>query len=186
MTNNGSNTITIPAGSWNASLALRSEPVATLLKSINPGVDMIFHFEDGVGVDPDNSEGDNNRDLDACGVKIQFKEKIQASADDAEQKGSSVDIDGTSDDFELVYDGSFQHIGLRWSMDVPQGATITKAEIKFEPKVNSAAASPDIIIGAEDVDNASAFAEVNNNISDRWGSVTTLPQKFGVAYLHGL
>jgi hypothetical protein len=64
-TNNGSsNTITIPAGQWNASVALRSEAVATGIQ--DQFEDMIFHFEDGDGVDPDNSEGDANRDLETC------------------------------------------------------------------------------------------------------------------------
>jgi hypothetical protein len=64
-TNNGSaGTITVPPGNWNASLALRSEAVATGLQDQNE--DMIFHFEDGDGVDPDNSEGSAARDLEAC------------------------------------------------------------------------------------------------------------------------
>jgi len=61
MTNNGSNTITIPAGNWVASLALRSEAVATGIQDQDE--DMIFHMEDGDGVNPDNSEGDSSRDL---------------------------------------------------------------------------------------------------------------------------
>jgi len=62
MTNNGSNTITIPAGNWVASLTLRSEAVATSIK--DQDLDMIFHMDDGVGVDPDNSEGSSNRDIE--------------------------------------------------------------------------------------------------------------------------
>jgi len=63
-TNNGSQTITVPAGIWNASLALRSEPVGS---SVDTNYDMIFHFEDGQNINPDNSEGSSNRDLEGCG-----------------------------------------------------------------------------------------------------------------------
>jgi hypothetical protein len=65
-TNNGSTgTITIDPGNWNVSLALRSEAVATGIQDQTE--DMIFHMEDGDGVDPDNSQGDANRDLETCG-----------------------------------------------------------------------------------------------------------------------
>jgi len=63
-TKNGTDTITIPAGKWNASLYLQSEAMTASL--VGEGEDMIFHFEDGNGVDPDNSESDATRDLQTC------------------------------------------------------------------------------------------------------------------------
>ena len=60
-TNNGTNTVSIPTGNWIASLKLRSDAVPLSLQG--DGESMIFHFEDGVGVNPDNSQGSANRDL---------------------------------------------------------------------------------------------------------------------------
>jgi len=64
-TKNGTDTITVPAGIWSASLYLQSEAMPTSL--IGEDEDLIFHFEDGQNVNPDNSEGDSTRDLEGCG-----------------------------------------------------------------------------------------------------------------------
>lgn len=172
-TNNGSLAITVPAGKWNASLALRSEPVPTGLKDQNE--DMIFHFEDGDGVPPDNSEGDGNRDLTNCGLTT-FQERISISANDAEQDaGGSNDTWGGSSDHELVYDGNMQYIGLRWSLDVPKDATIASADIRFRSDESQTGSSPSLIIGAQDIDNAAEFANISDNIEDRWdGTVSSV------------
>ncbi|KKK50559.1 hypothetical protein LCGC14_3123800, partial [marine sediment metagenome] len=45
-TKNGTDTITIPAGKWNASLYLQSEAMTASL--ISDGEDLIFHFEDRI------------------------------------------------------------------------------------------------------------------------------------------
>ena len=170
MTNNGSNTITIPAGDWDASLALRSEPVATGIKDQNE--DMIFHFEDGDGVDPDNSVGESARDLEECGLTT-FSERTQAGTHDAEQDaGGSMDVSGASSDFELVYDGNHQWIGLRWNLDVPQGASINSANIVFHSDEAQTGTSPSLLIGAEDTDNAAVFTTTANNVDDRWDGTT--------------
>ncbi len=175
-TNNGTKTITIPAGDWVASLTLRSEPVATSLPSgSDVDEDMIFHFEDGQGNNPVNSESDSDRDLEECGIS-QFQEDIQRTNDDAEQRGTTVDRgDGgnpNSSDHELVYDGGFQYVGLRWSLDVEQGADIDSAYIEFHADESSSIASPTILIGAEKTLNAGEFIESSNNISNRWDGTT--------------
>jgi len=176
MTNNGSQTITIPAGNWNASLALRSEPVATLLKSVTFREDMIFHFEDGVGTSADNSEGDNTRDLEGCGTD-RFQEDVDDDVDDAEQSASgSMDVLGSSSDHELVYDdvsSGHQWIGLRWDgVTVPKDATITTADIRFRSDESQTGSSPDLIIGAQDNDNGAVFTTTAHNVDDRWDGTT--------------
>ena len=69
-TKNGTDTITIPAGKWNASLYLQSEAMTASL--IGDGEDLIFHLEDGDGVNPDNSESSASRDLQICDNLIVF------------------------------------------------------------------------------------------------------------------
>ncbi len=79
-TKNGTDTITIPAGKWNASLYLQSEAMTASL--IGEGEDMIFHLEDGDGVDPDNSESDATRDLQTC-VNIIVSDTFTEGSDTA-------------------------------------------------------------------------------------------------------
>ena len=64
MTNNDTSQVIVPAGKWNASLTIQSEAMPPSLIGDNEG--MIFHFEDGQAINPDNSEGDSSRDLLAC------------------------------------------------------------------------------------------------------------------------
>lgn len=166
-TNNGSTSNTIPLGSYNVALMISSESIPRQLIDNNKNPDMIFHFEDGVGANPDNSQGDADRDLEACGATT-FQERIQSTNDDAEQASSgSVDLSSSSD-HELVYDGNYQWIGLRWNLDVPQGATINSADIRFRSDENQNGNSPTLRIGAEDVDNANAFSTTSHDVDDRW------------------
>jgi len=174
-TNNGSNIITIPAGNWNASLTLRSESLPDSL--VGEGEGMIFHFEDGAGVNPANSVNDDqDRDLEPCGAQI-WKQKIQATADDAEQdEGGSMDVSGSSTDHELVFDGNHQWIGLRWDgVPVEFGSVITKADIAFRVDEVNTGASPDLIIGAQDADDPGQFTTASHNVDDRWdGAIDTV------------
>ncbi|GEM_PF-2054924 len=62
-TQNHTAAITIPPGNWITSLRLQSEALPTSLKG--EGESMIFHFNANE-VNPDNSEGSANRDLESC------------------------------------------------------------------------------------------------------------------------
>jgi len=86
---NGTDTITIPAGKWNASLYLQSEAMTASL--IGDGEDLIFHFEDGSGGNPDNSESDSTRDLENCGGggSTWGPTQIATDTDDAEMDDPS-------------------------------------------------------------------------------------------------
>jgi hypothetical protein len=69
LTNNGSDPVTIPEGNWNVALMAKSDPVPNSLDlGGSDKYDMIFHFEDGDGGDPDNSEGRAQLDLEECGI----------------------------------------------------------------------------------------------------------------------
>jgi len=171
LTNNGTDTVTIPAGNWVASLALRSEAVATGIQ--DQDVDMIFHMEDGDGVNPDNSEGSFSRDLASCGSTApgSFQERIQARTNDAEQRANG-EVKDDEEKIHLAYKDNFRWNGLRWSLDVPPGAIITAADIRFKSENDETGGSPNLIIGAEYTVNAAAFVESSNNISNRWDGTT--------------
>ncbi len=83
-TKNGIDTITIPAGKWNASLWLQSEALPSSLHPTNDISNMTFHFEDGPGVNPDNSQGDFSRDLQpgaGSALQIIVEETVNGSAE---------------------------------------------------------------------------------------------------------
>lgn len=64
-TNNGTDTIVIPAGKWNASLNYITEFLPdSLIQSGNNQVDMIFHLNDNVDNEPDSTGNTNG--LDRC------------------------------------------------------------------------------------------------------------------------
>jgi hypothetical protein len=68
MTTNGSNTVTVPAGAWNATLWIDSATNPIQAVSSN-APDIKYHMEDGDGVNPDNSRvSSTSTDLQACAV----------------------------------------------------------------------------------------------------------------------
>ncbi|MBD2355861.1 carboxypeptidase regulatory-like domain-containing protein [Tolypothrix sp. FACHB-123] len=121
--------------------------------------------------DPDSTPNNNNPNEDdqasaTFGPQVITREiRINASSDDAEQKGTSVDID--SSDLELVNDGSNQTVGLRFNnIIVPKGVIITNAYIQFKADETSTDAT-NLLIQGEATDNATTFTTVSNNISSR-------------------
>ena len=74
----------------------------------------------------------------------------------------------TSTDTELGYEDMGQQIiGMRWlDLDIPQGATITNAYIKFKAGETDSAAT-NITFHAEDVDSALMFSSANYDVSSR-------------------
>jgi len=165
-TNNGSSSIIIPEGDWNVALMLKSEATPTSLKGV--GHDLIFHFEDGDDVDPDNSEGNPSRDLEVCGVSS-YNQEITAGSNDAEEKVSSGSVGTGSSDLELAYNGSTQNIvGLRFTnVNTVQGTIINSATTTFQVDETGFTGTVNLRIYAEDVDDASAFSSSNLNISNR-------------------
>ncbi|HKJ40098.1 MAG TPA: SBBP repeat-containing protein [Anaerolineales bacterium] len=105
---------------------------------------------------------------------VHFDIPIATGDDDAEEKGSGyVSLD--SSDLELVYDGSNQHVGLRFmGVDIPQGATITAAWIQFT--VNEATSdTTSLTVQAQAADDPSTFTSSSGNISSRPRTSASVP-----------
>ncbi|HZA01243.1 MAG TPA: Calx-beta domain-containing protein, partial [Hyphomicrobiaceae bacterium] len=105
------------------------------------------------------------------GAPRTFEKRVASGLDDVEQQASGK-MSMSSSDIELVDDagsssGIGQRVGLRFTnIDLPQGATITKAYIQFyADEAGSTATS--LVIRGEDADDAAAFASVNHNVSSR-------------------
>ncbi len=92
--------------------------------------------------------------------------RILTSSDDAEQKANVAPVLNSSD-LELVTDGSAQTVGLRFTnINVPRGATITKAYVQFSvDEAGSTATS--LSLRGEAIDNAATFTTAVNNVSGR-------------------
>jgi hypothetical protein len=92
--------------------------------------------------------------------------RIADGNDDAEEN-SSGGIYINSSDIELVFDGSNQTIGLRFTgLNIPPGAAIESAYIQFT--VDEATSGPSVLsIKGHNDDNSPAFSTVNRNISNR-------------------
>jgi hypothetical protein len=92
--------------------------------------------------------------------------RIAAGPGDAEEAASGSVALGSAD-LQLVYDGSNQTVGLRFTgVGVPQGATVTRAYVQFQvDEVNSEATA--LTIRGQAADNAPRFASLSGNISAR-------------------
>jgi len=161
--------VTIPAGNWVTSLRIQSEAMPASLK--NDGEDMIFHFEDGDGVNPDNSEGISNRDLELCAATNTYSQSINTNNNDAEETvtGSGTgNMALTSTDLDMANEGSKQYLtGLRYTgINIPQGSTITSASIQFQAD-KSDSADLSLTIAGQAHDNAPIFTSNQYDISSR-------------------
>jgi len=92
--------------------------------------------------------------------------RVASGPDDAEEAASGSVVLGSSD-LQLVYDGSNQTVGLRFTgVRVPQGATVTRAYVQFQvDEVQSEATA--LAIRGQAADNAPRFAALSGNISAR-------------------
>jgi cytochrome c peroxidase len=100
------------------------------------------------------------------GTAQTFEKRISSSQDDAEEQ-SNGSVNTTSTDLELVFDNSNQRTGMRFTnVTIPQGAEITRAYIQFTTdETNSGSTS--LRVFAQDIDDAAAFSNSGNNISNR-------------------
>jgi hypothetical protein len=100
-------------------------------------------------------------------IRVMIEKRIAASADDAEEEDAgSHDVTLTSPDLELVLDAKVQIAGLRYSLTVPRGARILDAWLQFQAD-GSASAATSLLIQAQAVDDAPAFASSRRNLSNR-------------------
>jgi hypothetical protein len=93
---------------------------------------------------------------------------LSAGSDDAEERGPSGNMDLTSTDLEMIFDGSTkQVVGVRFAgVNVPKGAVITKAYVQFT--VDEISTDTSIMtIKAQAADNASTFTSTALSISSR-------------------
>ncbi len=101
------------------------------------------------------------------GTQTTVETSVASGSDDAEQ-GPAGGVDLTSSDLELVTDGTkVQRVGLRFSnLQVPAGATVTRAWIQFQTdEVSTDAAA--LTLRAESADNAPTYQTTNSNLSNR-------------------
>ncbi|HET6157163.1 MAG TPA: right-handed parallel beta-helix repeat-containing protein [Dongiaceae bacterium] len=100
-----------------------------------------------------------------------FEASVVSGTDDAEERASgtmaleSTDLDFVND--RLGNGGEGQYIGIRFTgIEIPPGAVVTGAYLQFHTdEVGTAAIS--LLVQGEDVDDAAAFADVENNITSR-------------------
>jgi PKD repeat protein len=83
--------------------------------------------------------------------------RIAASSDDAEESATGV-LTLNSSDLELVFDGSNQWVGMRFTnVTIPRGAAVTRAHIQFETNgANSEVTS--LTIRGQAADNPATFS----------------------------
>jgi hypothetical protein len=112
------------------------------------------------------STGDPTTGDPTTGDAVIIEKRISNNLDDVEES-SSGNINTGSSDVELVYDGSNQTVGLRFTrLSIPQGVSISKAYLQFTvDETNSGSTS--LTIRGEDRDDASAFNTSSRNVSNR-------------------
>ena len=160
LTRNQVLTNSIPAGNWEFALMLSSEFMSG---NINDIPDMIFHFEDGPNVIPDNSQGDANRDLMGCGIGSQ---NVDASAD------SNVIHEHVSDgnthnpgEMELGLD---RISSLRLTnLDIDRGEQINSALVQLQSKELDTATFNLRIYGIPETGDSSVIVAGTSKISER-------------------
>jgi hypothetical protein len=102
----------------------------------------------------------------AAGSSQAIDVAVAASSDDAEERGSSVDL--ASSDLELVTDGTtVQTVGLRFpGVAVPRGAVIQDAYVQFQTdEVSTDTAS--LTVQGQAADTAATFTTATRNVSSR-------------------
>jgi hypothetical protein len=92
--------------------------------------------------------------------------QVNSGKDDAEELLRSGKIDLSSSDLELVKEDSTQTVGMRFIVNIPQGANITNAYIQFTAD-ETHSGDTTLTIEGEDTGNSLEFQNVDWNISSR-------------------
>ena len=110
----------------------------------------------------------------SCSSSTSVTSTLNASSDDAEENGSGV-VNLTSSDLELVYDGSNQVVGIRFTnLTIPQGSTISSARIEFEVDESNWDVT-NLTFYGQDIDDAPTFTTATSNISNRIKTSASVP-----------
>ena len=103
--------------------------------------------------------------------------RIAVGSDDAEESATG-NVATNGNDIELVYSGSNQTVGLRFtSLAIPQGATINSAAIQFRADESQSEATS-LLIQGQAAGTTATFTNTSLNVSSRprtAGSVTWTP-----------
>lgn len=95
--------------------------------------------------------------------------RINATENDAEQNGSTIDLDDT-DDLDLK---AGRYVGLRFTdLNLPKDAQINRAIVQFRSQ-DPQSGSLNVEVMAEKKEQALAFTTVSSNISNREANATT-------------
>jgi len=97
---------------------------------------------------------------------VTLEYRVVTSADDAEEAATGK-VSRSSNDLELVFDGSNQTVGMRWTaLTIPAGSTITAAYIQFSAKETRSEVT-NLVIRGQAADNATIFTGGAGSISAR-------------------
>ncbi len=101
--------------------------------------------------------------------------KIKQSSDDAEERTTDGGIELTGGVLDLINSGSVdQVVGLRFqNLDIPQGATITSAFIRFKSAARKTSTAS-LSIKGENSDNAAAITSTAYDISSRTNTTASV------------
>lgn len=94
---------------------------------------------------------------------------IAASADDGEEANDGVRTDSITAQIPLLRGqaaSDYLYLGLRWSIPVPQGASIVSAKMQFFLN-SSKAVRPNMQIAAYNADSCAVFGTTANDLSSR-------------------
>ncbi|MHC4107028.1 MAG: hypothetical protein ACYSTY_02970, partial [Planctomycetota bacterium] len=107
--------------------------------------------------------------LSGVGSATTIDVRVDASSDDAEQSGSSMDLTSGGLDF------GDNELGMRFKgIPIAQGSTITNAYVEFVSEQNDST-STDITFWGEDIDDAPTFTSSANNITNRTTTTASVP-----------
>ena len=122
---------------------------------------------------------DNDNEISFSIIDIQVGpsmvcNKINSGSDDAEEKANG-NVSTTSGDLELILDGTDQTVGMRFeNLSIPQCAVITEAYIQFTVDETNNVNPCTIEIFGEASDNADAFSNATNDITNRTKTVVSV------------
>ncbi len=122
-----------------------------------------------------NTSGETIQADCSCGGGVQGGTttcaQVSSSFDDAEERSNGT-MSLTSSDLELVEDGGAQTVGMRFvGLNIPQGATILKADLQFTADEANNVNPCTLDIYGEDVDDAGTYTSSVNDLTNR--SLTT-------------